>query len=214
MNTTFLAEQIQAAGYVPSDAAQFLAEYAISGDYSGGQVYVGTGEAGYENWLYAIVYPVLDHWYMVAGCRQADGRFKLVDAASGSEAKSLTWSFCFQHRCDCFYEFTPDYTPEAAPVLALVPDEDEPGFVYILRLEVPLGSDRHSARFYTGWARNLDGRIYHHAQGRGAAFTRAAVERGIGFTLVWSMPGTRADERRIKNRKNARRFLQAQGVAA
>lgn len=93
------------------------------------------------------------------------------------------------------------------------PQTNVQGFVYILKLSEPLGNRNHQAIFYVGFAINLEGRLWHHRNGTGAAFTRAAVERGITMDIIFSMPGTRADERRIKNRKSTRRFLQSQGIA-
>lgn len=84
------------------------------------------------------------------------------------------------------------------------------GTVYILRLERPLGNERHSAQCYVGWAQNLDARLRHHRSGnrhRGAAFTSAAVERGIDFDVVLAIPGDRTPERLIKNRKNTAEFV-------
>jgi putative endonuclease len=84
--------------------------------------------------------------------------------------------------------------------------------VYILELARPLGNHRHQARFYVGWTKNeatLQQRLDHHRKGTGAAFTRAAVERGIDFQLVLTLPeATKTDERRIKNQKNTRRFVE------
>ncbi|GIL09296.1 MAG: hypothetical protein BroJett033_8070 [Chloroflexota bacterium] len=48
--------------------------------------------------------------------------------------------------------------------------------IYILEFERPI-SDRHSARFYIGWAKDdttFTARLKHHANGTGAAFCRAA----------------------------------------
>lgn len=83
--------------------------------------------------------------------------------------------------------------------------------VYILQLERPLGNSRHKAQYYIGWCNDdrLEARLWHHRNGRGAAFTRAAVERGINFDVVLTIPGaSRSDERRIKNQKNTRRFVE------
>lgn len=37
--------------------------------------------------------------------------------------------------------------------------------VYILQLDAPLGSAKHSARFYVGYTRNIEGRLWHHEGG-------------------------------------------------
>jgi putative endonuclease len=86
------------------------------------------------------------------------------------------------------------------------------GTVYILMLDRPLGNGRHQAQFSVGWAKDLGRRLWHQQRGSGAAFTRAAVERGIGFRVIWQQPDTKADERRIKDLKNTRRFLHRQGI--
>lgn len=82
------------------------------------------------------------------------------------------------------------------------------GIIYILELERPLGSARHSARYYCGWCTDLDARLHEHRTGRGARMLAAAVERGIGFQVVHTFPGTRADERRLKNQKSMPRIVQ------
>lgn len=99
--------------------------------------------------------------------------------------------------------------PEDAPLTESVPQI----MVYVLELKRPLGTPRHQATYYVGWCKDnrLEARIAHHRNGTGAAFTRAAVERGIEFDVVLTIPGaTRADERRIKNQKNTRRFVERQ----
>jgi putative endonuclease len=80
--------------------------------------------------------------------------------------------------------------------------------VYILELDQPLGNAKHQASFYVGYTRNLEGRLYYHERGQGAAFTRAAVERGIGFKVALFIPGAgREVERKIKASKNIRRWI-------
>ena len=90
--------------------------------------------------------------------------------------------------------------------------------LYWLELDEPLGNARKSSRLYMGFASD-DVRLYRrliaHAHGRGSSFTRAAVDRGIGFKCIGIAEGTRADERRLKNRKNHRRefeTLQRRGL--
>ena len=81
--------------------------------------------------------------------------------------------------------------------------------VYVLRLDQPLGSDKHKAQFYVGHTYNLERRLDHHRKGTGAAFTRAAAERGIDFHVVLVIPGAdRREERRIKNLNNTQRFVE------
>lgn len=87
------------------------------------------------------------------------------------------------------------------------------GTVYVLKLDAPLGNGRHKAIFYIGWTRHFEKRMAHHRNGTGAKFTAAAVQRGIGFSVVFTMPGTPADEKRLKRQKGIRRWLRRQGVA-
>ncbi len=90
------------------------------------------------------------------------------------------------------------------------------GFVYILELATPLGNDRHRARFYIGWtAGSVEDRLKEHRSGRGAAFTRAANERGIPYDVVATFPGGRDLERRLKRQKNTPRIVKSlRGAAA
>lgn len=79
------------------------------------------------------------------------------------------------------------------------------GYVYFIRLSVPLGNERHSARIYVGFAHSQDAlvkRMKAHLQGRGAKFTRASVERGVGFSVIGVVRGNRDMERWIKNQRN------------
>lgn len=71
--------------------------------------------------------------------------------------------------------------------------------IYLLHLDSPLGNERHQAQHYVGWARNIQLRLKTHAAGRGSHFTRAAVERGIGWRVarVWC-GADRTAERRVK----------------
>ena len=72
-----------------------------------------------------------------------------------------------------------------------------------------LGSERHSASTYLGYCDDgpLDERLAEHRVGRGAAITRAAVEKGLRLEVVASVPGDRALERWLKNKKNSRAAL-------
>lgn len=84
------------------------------------------------------------------------------------------------------------------------------GYVYILKFDRPLGNtnnNRGQARYYVGWAADVNARLIDHHAGRGAAITRACVERGIGFDVVLVLPGSRELERAIKRQKNTPRFI-------
>lgn len=81
--------------------------------------------------------------------------------------------------------------------------------LYFLELERPL-SDKRCVH-YIGYAkdeRTFARRMKDHLKGRGAAFTRAAVQQGIKFRCVLIIPdGTRADERRYKQWKKAHQVI-------
>lgn len=82
--------------------------------------------------------------------------------------------------------------------------------VYVLKFDAPLGNEKHQAQWYVGYASNIGGRLHYHECGRGASITKAAVERGIGFTVALVISGaTRALERQIKNRHNTRKFVES-----
>lgn len=88
--------------------------------------------------------------------------------------------------------------------------QDVMGHVYILKSSRTIGSTaaRGRATFYVGWAEDLERRIHEHRVGRGAKLTAAFVQAGATLELVYSAPGTRADERKIKNYKNTRKWLE------
>jgi predicted GIY-YIG superfamily endonuclease len=79
--------------------------------------------------------------------------------------------------------------------------------IYLLRFTEPLGTPRHTARYYLGYTsrRRVADRLAEHRNGEGAAITRAAVERVPAhiepFTVVWAGRGDRWAERILKNRK-------------
>ena len=78
----------------------------------------------------------------------------------------------------------------------------ELGEVYLLHLDTPFGHARH----YTGWARDLDARLNHHATGTGARLLAVARAAGIGWCLArtWTQVD-RNYERSLKNRGGAAR---------
>ena len=73
------------------------------------------------------------------------------------------------------------------------------GWVYLIHFSRPYKHSRH----YCGWAKDPDKRFEEHKSGTGARLTQVVVEAGIELTMVWKIEGTRTDERRIKNRKDA-----------
>lgn len=82
---------------------------------------------------------------------------------------------------------------------------DVPGTIYLLHFEAPISS-AHTTQHYLGWAEDLEPRISAHRAGDGARLTQVARERGIGFTVVRTWHGTRALERKLKNRHDAPRL--------
>lgn len=82
------------------------------------------------------------------------------------------------------------------------------GVVYILRFNVPLGSHKHQAQYYIGWAASeaaFCSRLRRHARGQGASITAAAAAGG--WVVVWTQVGGRDLERRMKNYKSTKRLL-------
>jgi predicted GIY-YIG superfamily endonuclease len=75
--------------------------------------------------------------------------------------------------------------------------------VYLIHLEQPL----HHAQHYIGFTNNINRRLLQHWRGKGSPLLRAARAAGIHFDIafVW-YGGTRLLERRLKNRKKARRL--------
>lgn len=74
------------------------------------------------------------------------------------------------------------------------------GDVYLLHFHRPLGSKRHHARHYIGYADNIIERLALHRRGRsGVAIMRAVKQRRIGWHVarVWS-DADRAFERKLK----------------
>jgi len=83
--------------------------------------------------------------------------------------------------------------------------------VYVLKLDQPLGNEKHYAQFYVGWSKNeytLAKRIEHHMQGRGSKFTQAAIAKGYNVEVVLTMEGGKDVERKIKNQHNTKRFVE------
>mgnify|MGYP005842157111 CR=1 FL=1 len=80
--------------------------------------------------------------------------------------------------------------------------------VYVLEFERCLGdpeNPRGQARYYTGYcAGDVAERLAEHRRGDGAAITRAANARGIGYRVVAILPcGSREAERRLKRSSGA-----------
>lgn len=82
------------------------------------------------------------------------------------------------------------------------------GYIYILKFSSALGNENHRARYYLGWALDVDARLAEHKAGHGAKITAAAVGRGFELEIVATFPGTRADERQLKSRKSHSRIVE------
>lgn len=87
------------------------------------------------------------------------------------------------------------------------------GTVYILEFSQPIGNLQNplgQARYYVGWCKagEEDRRLKEHRTGQGASITAAVASRGIAINLVYTMPGTRHDERKIKNQGNTPKLVQ------
>ena len=76
------------------------------------------------------------------------------------------------------------------------------GTVYLLHFDSPYKHARH----YVGYTKDLSARLEAHASGQGARLLEVITGAGIGFQLARTWQGTRKDERRIKNRKEAPRL--------
>lgn len=75
------------------------------------------------------------------------------------------------------------------------------GVIYVLHLERPFQHMRH----YTGWARDLHGRLWCHGAGRGANVLRHVQAAGISWHLSSVYYGDRHEERRMKRLGGAAR---------
>lgn len=74
--------------------------------------------------------------------------------------------------------------------------------VYLLHFDKPY----HHAQHYLGFADDVPARLQRHLEGRGSPLVKAAVAAGITVTIAKTWEGTRILERKLKNRKNARKL--------
>jgi predicted GIY-YIG superfamily endonuclease len=81
-----------------------------------------------------------------------------------------------------------------------LPRPGQPGEVYLIHLNQPIGHARH----YTGFALDHARRFQEHLDGRGGRLLKVANSRGITYAVVrvWS-PADRRFERRVKNSSRA-----------
>ena len=73
------------------------------------------------------------------------------------------------------------------------------GVIYLLCFERLYGNH---CRHYLGWTQDLGARIQAHRTGNGSRLMTAVATAGIGFEVVTTWRGTRADERRLKKGKH------------
>ena len=79
------------------------------------------------------------------------------------------------------------------------------GTVYLIHFATKL----HHAQHYIGWTkatRTIKRRINKHKRGEGSRLMAAVVKAGINFEVVFTKPGTKTDERKMKNCKKSSRF--------
>jgi predicted GIY-YIG superfamily endonuclease len=78
------------------------------------------------------------------------------------------------------------------------------GYVYLIHFKTRI-SPKHTCQHYLGYTKDsIKRRLEEHKAGKGARLTQVAVERGIDFEVVRAWKGSRALERKLKNRKNSR----------
>jgi predicted GIY-YIG superfamily endonuclease len=83
------------------------------------------------------------------------------------------------------------------------PDKTK-GYIYIIHLARPLRGSK--SRHYVGFSTQVEKRLWHHRNNTGSNFLREANRQGIPYCLVVIFAGTKADERRLKNRKNTAKY--------
>lgn len=76
--------------------------------------------------------------------------------------------------------------------------------IYIIEIEPPLAH----ARFYLGYAKDVEKRLSKHLSGQGADIIRAAIERHRNLRLVVLMEGDRETEAKYKRQKSNRRIVE------
>lgn len=81
--------------------------------------------------------------------------------------------------------------------------------VYLIELETPIGSARHTAQTYIGYADdgNWERRLNEHRTGRGSRMLAFAAAKGIAFNVVAVFSGDRKLERGLKNQGHGMRLF-------
>jgi predicted GIY-YIG superfamily endonuclease len=77
-----------------------------------------------------------------------------------------------------------------------MPRRAVPGTVYLIHFHTPYKHAGH----YLGWTENLPARLAEHRSGHGARLMTVIKACGIDWTLARTWTGTRALERRLKDR--------------
>lgn len=80
---------------------------------------------------------------------------------------------------------------------------------YLIHFERPIGNPDNphgQAQHYIGCTENLKKRIDQHRFGRSASIVRAFYAAGIKFKVARTWEGGRDLERKLKNRKNAKKL--------
>ncbi len=72
------------------------------------------------------------------------------------------------------------------------------GTVYLIHFSEPIGSARHRAQHYIGWAVDVEARLQEHLAGRGARILAYVAAAGITGEVARTWAGTRELERRLK----------------
>jgi predicted GIY-YIG superfamily endonuclease len=83
------------------------------------------------------------------------------------------------------------------------------GTIYLIHFDQPIGNrskPRGMAQHYIGYALDLASRLAEHANGDGARIMAAVVAYGISWKVVRMWKGGRKEERKLKNRKKARKI--------
>ncbi len=67
-------------------------------------------------------------------------------------------------------------------------------YLYLIKLDRPLGGRKHQARYYLGVTHDLEQRLMEHRAGCGAKMLGYASRKGIGFEIcaVWSFDSPHA----------------------
>jgi predicted GIY-YIG superfamily endonuclease len=83
------------------------------------------------------------------------------------------------------------------------------GIIYLIHFDEPIGNRanaRGQAQHYIGYALDLAERLQEHARGDGARIMAAVVSYGISWKVVRTWKGSRKEERKLKNCKQARKI--------